>query len=237
MLKIAICDDDIAAVRLHREITEDCLRQCGSTGEIEEYITSDNLLYDITEDHFFYDLILLDIEMPGIDGISLARELKQRDSYMDILFLSNREELVFQSLTVSPLRFIRKNCFAAEIYEAVDAILKIHRERQVLSLEIGGKLFSLPVNSVFYIESLGRMQIVHTEKENYEVYRKIGDFEQFLSQYGFLRTHKSYLVNYQYIYSIEQKSVFLDDGTEIPLSKHRISEIKQEYRRLIQRKR
>ena len=235
MWKIAVCEDEREPCLYFGEKIEQAFRNRKCQVKMDLFCQPGKLLEQSRYNR--WNVCFLDIEMPGIDGISLARELKQRDSYMDILFLSNREELVFQSLTVSPLRFIRKNCFAAEIYEAVDAILKIHRERQVLSLEIGGKLFSLPVNSVFYIESLGRMQIVHTEKENYEVYRKIGDFEQFLSQYGFLRTHKSYLVNYQYIYSIEQKSVFLDDGTEIPLSKHRISEIKQEYRRLIQRKR
>ena len=64
MLRIAICDDDSATVRSNRSIAEDCLKQCGSAGEIAAYTHSDNLLYDITEDGFFFDLILLDIEMP-----------------------------------------------------------------------------------------------------------------------------------------------------------------------------
>ena len=74
MLRIAICDDDSAIVQSNRSIAEDCLKQCGSAGEIAAYTHSDNLLYDITEDGFFFDLILLDIEMPGSTGMELAAE-------------------------------------------------------------------------------------------------------------------------------------------------------------------
>lgn len=68
MLHIAVCDDDSSAVQAHTKTAEECLKQCESMGEITSYTHSDNLLYDITEDKFFFDLILLDIEMPGKTG-------------------------------------------------------------------------------------------------------------------------------------------------------------------------
>ena len=74
MLRIAICDDDSATVQANRKIAADYLKQCGSAGEIATYTHSDNLIYDITEDGFFFDLILLDIEMPGSTGMELAAE-------------------------------------------------------------------------------------------------------------------------------------------------------------------
>ena len=76
MLRIAICDDDSATVQSNRSIAEDCLKQCGSAGEIAAYTHSDNLLYDITEDGFFFDLILLDIEMSGSTGMELAGKIR-----------------------------------------------------------------------------------------------------------------------------------------------------------------
>ena len=72
MLRIAVCDDDKEAVVRHKSIAEQCLRECGCAGETLSYTASENLLYDITEDHFFFDLILLDIEMPGSSGMELA---------------------------------------------------------------------------------------------------------------------------------------------------------------------
>ena len=65
MLRIAICDDERELVEEHKGVVEECLRQCGEMGEIETYTVSDNLLCDVTEDNIHYDLILLDIEMPG----------------------------------------------------------------------------------------------------------------------------------------------------------------------------
>ena len=72
MLHIAVCDDEKEIALKHRKIAESCLRECGSTGKISVYTDSGNLLYDITEDGFYFDLILLDIEMPGSTGMELA---------------------------------------------------------------------------------------------------------------------------------------------------------------------
>ena len=87
MLRIAICDDDSAAVRSNKSIAEACLKQCGSAGGIASYTHSENLLYDITEDGFFFDLILLDIEMPGSTGMELAGKIRPFLPNVKIIFI------------------------------------------------------------------------------------------------------------------------------------------------------
>ena len=76
MVRIAICDDDKETVVLHEDIVKRSLQACGIGYEITTYTQSSNLLYDITDDHFFYDLILLDIEMPDVTGMEISERIK-----------------------------------------------------------------------------------------------------------------------------------------------------------------
>ena len=89
MLRIAICDDDSSAVNVNKAIVEKCLKEQNSAGKIETYTSSDNLLYDIAEDHFFFDLILLDIEMPGNTGMEIAEKIKPCLPDVKIIFITS----------------------------------------------------------------------------------------------------------------------------------------------------
>ena len=108
MLHIAICDDDPAAVQTHREITEQSLRQCQCAGEISIYTHSDNLLYDITQDHFFFDLILLDIEMPGCTGMEMAEQIRPHLPQGKIIFITSHVEYAIDAFALSIFRYVPK---------------------------------------------------------------------------------------------------------------------------------
>ena len=109
MLHIAICDDDKTAVQAHKEITELCLRQCENVGEITIYTLSDNLLYDIVEDDFFFDLILLDIEMPGNTGMEIAKKIKPYLPNVKIIFITSHIEYAIDAFELSIFRYVPKD--------------------------------------------------------------------------------------------------------------------------------
>ncbi|MCI9134522.1 MAG: response regulator [Lachnospiraceae bacterium] len=92
MLRIAVCDDDSATVYENQKAAKDCLKQCGSIGEVIAYTHSGNLLYDITEDGFFFDLILLDIEMPDNSGMELAEKIRPFLPDVKIIFITSHVE-------------------------------------------------------------------------------------------------------------------------------------------------
>ena len=87
---------------------EDCLRQYGSIGEIAAYTSSDNLLYDITEDSFFFDLILLDIEMPGSTGMETAEKIKPFLPNVKIIFITSHIEYAIDAFELSIFRYVPK---------------------------------------------------------------------------------------------------------------------------------
>ena len=123
MLRIAVCDDDKTVVQSNREITENCLKQCGSMGNIEVYTTSSNLLCDITEDKVFYDLILLDIEMPESTGMEIAEKIKPYLPNVKIIFITSHIEYAIDAFELSIFRYVPKNDIEKRLSSAIcDAV-------------------------------------------------------------------------------------------------------------------
>ena len=140
MLHIAICDDDHNAVALHKEITENCLTQNRSVGKIVTYTSSDNLLYDITEDQFFFDLILLDIEMPGKTGMEIAERIKPYLPNVKIVFITSHIEYAIDAFELSIFRYVPKGDIAKRLPVAIGDAIKL------IQLE-DGKIYTIQTNS------------------------------------------------------------------------------------------
>ena len=101
VIRIAICDDDQTAVSLHEDIARNSLQACGIGYEITTYTRSSNLLYDIVEDSFFYDLILLDIEMPGVSGMEIPAQIKPCLPNVKIIFVTSHIEYAIDAFELS----------------------------------------------------------------------------------------------------------------------------------------
>lgn len=108
VIRIAICDDEEKAVALHEKIVKGCLQAQGIGCEITTYIQSRSLLYDITDDSFFYDLILLDIEMPGISGMEIPQQIKRFLPNVRIIFVTSHTEYAIDAFELSIFRYVQK---------------------------------------------------------------------------------------------------------------------------------
>ena len=89
MLQIGVCDDDSRMASMYTQAAEESLRQCGAVGRVLSYTDSRNLLWDITEDGFFFDILLLDIEMPGVTGMELAEKIRDVLPDIRIIFITS----------------------------------------------------------------------------------------------------------------------------------------------------
>ena len=125
MVKIAICDDEEKAVALHERIVKACLQSQGIGYEITTYTQSRNLLYDITDDGFFYDLILLDIEMPGISGMEIPQQLKGFLPNVRIIFVTSHTEYAIDAFELSIFRYVPKNNLEVKLATAVTDAAKL----------------------------------------------------------------------------------------------------------------
>lgn len=109
VIRIAICDDEERAVALHEKIVKNSLQAQGIGYKITTYTQSRSLLYDITDDRFFYDLILLDIEMPGISGMEIPQQIKGFLPNVRIIFVTSHTEYAIDAFELSIFRYVPKN--------------------------------------------------------------------------------------------------------------------------------
>ena len=180
-----------------------------------------------------YHILFLDIDMPGINGIELCRRIKSVNSDVLTIFISGKEKMVFQTFQVRPFRFIRKSHFTLELPALVNDIIHEMKMQEGTSLSIeelySGNIYSLNTNQIIYIEALVKDCRIVLSNQDIQIHYKLKDFEVLLKQYGFLRPHRSFLVNYKYIFSIQKTGLILDNGQRIPLSRNRMETVKEEF--------
>ena len=173
MLRIAICDDDSATVQSNRSIAEDCLKQCGSAGEIAAYTRSDNLRCDITEDGFFFDLILLDIEMPNSSGMEIAEKIKPMLPNVKIIFITSHIEYAIDAFELSIFRYVPKHeinkRLPAAIQDAVQLILL--EDGKSYTIQTNSRFEKIPYREIYYIVRDGKNASI-TAAAEYQKYEK-----------------------------------------------------------------
>lgn len=125
MVKIAICDDDAQAVARQEAIVRQSLQKAGIQCALTTYTQSGNLLADLRDDGFFYDLILLNIEMPGLDGMALARQAQTVLPHVRIVFVTSHTEYAIDAFELSIFRYVPKDSLETKLAAAVTDAAKL----------------------------------------------------------------------------------------------------------------
>lgn len=187
--------------------------------EISLYINGKNLLEDNKIKP--YDILFLDIDMPEIDGIAVAQNIRNINFNMIIIFVTNKENLVFQSIKYAPFRFIRKSNLNTDIKELFYALEeKINFNSMKYEVFVDGRSKFLSISKIVYFESFRHDIIAHYYDGNtYKVKENLMVLTKKLEKYGFIRIYKSYLVNYRNIYVINSKDLKLDTNEILPISR------------------
>ena len=172
-----------------------------------------------------YDLILMDIQMRNMDGMSAAELIRVKDSRVIIIFITNRADYAIRGYQVDALDYILKPInylsFSQKLQRAVERIE--NRQEHRISINTKNGLLMINVSGVYYVESQGHKVIWHTELGDYEVRDRMRDIEQILLPYDFFRSNKGYLVNLQYVDGI-QNECCLVRGNKLLISRARRSE-------------
>ncbi len=208
--KIAICDDEPLHIDKIRSILLD--------EETDNYTKPANLLNAITAGKR-YDVLFLDIMMPEIDGISLARELRELDEDMLIVFITSKIEFMQTGYEVKAFRYLLKDQIDTglpKIWKDIEKEL-LDRADTYFTYEFERKTYRYPCRDILYLESNLRRIILHTNRDTATLYGKLDDLA--IKYPMFVRIHKSFLVNRRHIRSISAGMVVLSNGDVLPISR------------------
>ena len=230
MLRIAICDDDQTAVAAHNEIARSCLKQCGSPGEIALYTDSDNLFYDITEDCFFFDLILLDIEMPGSTGMEIAEKIKPFLPNVKIIFITSHIEYAIDAFELSIFRYVPKDDAARRLPAAITDALKLIglEEGKNYTIQTNSRLEKIPYRDICYIERDGKNAAITTIFGCSKVRKSLQQVYEELDAEEFIYIDRGLIVNLIHIMQIKNGMAILKNDIPLPVSRSHLQKVKEQ---------
>ena len=232
MLKIAILDDDKTALMISTGAVEAFLKEKNAEYQLFSFSNPLNFLASAKEEKF--DLSFLDIDMPEMNGLEVANQLSEICKNGQIIFLSQREDLVFECLKFHPFGFIRKSKliddFSLMMNQFYQTIANAESDDAKIDFIDKTKTISFKIKEIVYIEGDRNYQkVVLRDKTSQNVRTQMGSLEEKLYKHGFIRIHKGYLVNHLYIRSIGVDEVLLTTGYALPMSKKRKDEIMKQY--------
>jgi len=217
VITIAICDDD--------KLTANYMEEYILSLPIKDifydiFMTGHDLMNYLENNNVRYNIYILDIEMPGINGIETASHIRRKDKNALIIFSTDHKEYVYQVFEVLPFRFIikplTKERLTTVLYEAFEHIQTMG---QLFFFKKERNNFQIPFRDILYFEGNGRKVRLNTVTGEHEFYSRLRDITGKVDANLFLQIHISYLVNMEHIHSISESEVLLDNHIRLPISK------------------
>ena len=234
MVSILICDDDIGITNTMRSIVESVLLKSGKKARIHTFtdasLVSDQLLSGC-------DIALLDIdfEEAGYNGMDVARRLRtfRRDTI--IIFVTNFIEYAPEGYEVQAFRYVLKRDIDTDL-KAVLPLALNQLNQETLPIQVNGEIIKVALDDILYLEVqqhsvtvVTRMLTSERKQKEYSFYATLSDLEERLEPLGFLRIHKSYLVNMKHLKKLQCREAILDNGMTLRVGEKSYAENKQKF--------
>lgn len=233
---IAVCDDEKLALDVVASAVKSFMNEYGFLGSVETFFSAGDFL-ERTKTRTF-DLLFLDVEMPKTSGIGLGRILRSEQNAVKIIYVSGREDKVFDTFEVSPFAFVRKSKMLADLKNAFARFVESEKRKSSddkIVLKKRGGIAALDVETIEYVESNRNFQNVYMSDGNVvETVTSMSELEKTLSDKGFLRVHRGFIVSFRFIKSLSVNSITMKSGAEIPVSRGLMPSVKVKFMEFLQ---
>lgn len=198
MIRIAIVEDEDHYKEQLIEYLGKFEQDRGEKIEIETYSDGDGIVEDYKAQ---FDIILMDVQMKFMDGMSAAEEIRKMDSEVVIIFITNMAQYAIKGYAVDALDYVLKPIsyfqFSERLNRAIDRMEK--RERHHITINIKGGVIRLEISEIYYVENYQHQLIFHTKHGEYTANGTMKELEQELSEFPFFRIHRGYLANLEHV--------------------------------------
>ena len=214
-LNVVICDDSNVDLGYVSQL----LQKWGQLNNIDLnticFTSAESFLFHYA-DNKNYDILLLDIEMGKMDGVTMAKKIRKDNSTIQIIFITGYSDYIAEGYEVEALNYLMKPLKETKFFSVLNrAIEKMKLNERYLNLSLSGEMERIPLHEIKYIDVIENYTTIHAKKD-FTVKKALKEFEGVLDE-KFYKIGRSTIVNLDYITKVTKTTVFLKDGTELPL--------------------
>lgn len=227
-LHIAVVDDEAIQIQTMKSLIVHAARQLNIAVNVDQFSSGEAFLFEL-EDYPTLDIVFLDIEMKQVDGLDVAKKIRETDQNLTIVFATAYAEYAVQGYDVQALDYLLK---PIEV-EQVARVLKRHLDkkphlRESLTVESKGEFIKIYMEDILYIEVNKRECDIHIRNQIITVNQTLRELMEQLND-AFIQTHRSYLVNVAHINRLLNKDVELTNGESVPVSRRLAKEVQEKF--------
>jgi DNA-binding LytR/AlgR family response regulator len=230
MIRLAICDDEPHIRSIVRNDMQRVMASLGKLCQITEYADGSELVA-ACEKGAIFDIVILDIDMPGLDGRQTALSLRAINRDFVLIFLTNYEEYAREGYLVNAHRYLLKKLLTLELPEAIETAMTLleNKPRMISFSSSRHGLQQLYLKDILCAETIGRKILVHTKTDVFELKERM-KFQDFAANFdgeSFYPCYRGILINLESVHNLNNSQIVLINGKSIPVSRHQTKEIIQ----------
>lgn len=214
-MHIAICDDNPADAAYVQHLLTQWAEARGADCQVELFSSAERFLFRYDENRSF-DILLLDVEMGGMDGVTMARRVRRDNQSVQIVFITGYSDYIAEGYDVAALHYLMKPVSREKFFSVLDrAAAQLQQNQRCLNLELSGALVRIPLYEIRYLDVHSNYVTVHA-RQDYTVKRPLSEFEPALGP-DFFRVGRALIVNLRQLRRVTRTEAVLSDGTALPL--------------------
>jgi len=224
-MRVAICDDEQVQCQLVTKELQIWSKEQSVTMEVVPFSDAESFLFH-WEDDKKYDLLILDIEMGKMNGMELAKKLREDEISIPILFITGYESYMSQGYDVEALHYLMKPIKREKLFEVLNRVKNLVKAEDKILFQVEDGQISLVPSEIWMIEAMVHRSVLYTQKEKYIIKTSFHEVMKKLEmEKGIILVHRSFLINLKHVASITRNELILDNGMKAPLSRGKAKEV------------